>query len=115
LNNVEKGDYGERLAAEFLKGLGYELREANYSLKFGEIDIIATTDNCLVFVEVKLRTSVMFGRPCEAVGYKKQQKIKRCAAVYIANNKLNNMDCRFDVIEILNNNKAEITHIINAF
>ena len=36
-----RGDIGENISAEYLKGLGYEIMERNYRTELGEIDIIA--------------------------------------------------------------------------
>ena len=50
-----RGDIGENIAAEYLKGLGYEIMERNYRTELGEIDIIAAGEGYLIFVEVKTR------------------------------------------------------------
>ncbi|MBE6705529.1 MAG: YraN family protein [Ruminococcaceae bacterium] len=55
MTNREKGDLGEDIAAEYLARLGYEILERNYTVKGGEIDIIAKDGDTLVFVEVKTR------------------------------------------------------------
>lgn len=115
MNNREKGEAGERLALKYLKDKGYNILDVNYTCKLGEIDIIAETWGILVFIEVKLRTGLAHGYPREAVGFKKQKKIRLCAQSYIAFKKLYSMDCRFDVIEIIIKGKTEITHIENAF
>ena len=48
-----KGDLAEQKAKEFLLGLGYHVIEQNFYSKFGELDIIATKDEVLHFIEVK--------------------------------------------------------------
>lgn len=112
------GDFGEEAAAEYLEEKDYEILERNFRLKFGEIDIIARSEDCLVFVEVKTRRSNMFGEPSEYVDYKKQQRIKKAASVY-AN--VENTYMRFDVIEVFYEQKdgniylTSINHIENAF
>ena len=112
MNNKLKGAVGEQLAVNYLKKLGYKILETNFSTKVGEIDIIAQDKNYIVFIEVKNRTSLKYGRPSEAVNYIKQTKIKQVSQIYLQkNNKLNSF-CRFDVMEILDN---EINYIINAF
>ena len=65
----------------------------------GEIDIIARKEGVLVFVEVKTRRSLRFGRPAAAVGWQKQQRIIRAAAWYLQG-KQQPPACRFDVIEV---------------
>ncbi|MDR1690117.1 MAG: YraN family protein [Clostridiales bacterium] len=116
MNNVEKGDMGEKLAAEYLRERGYTIIEQNFSVRSGEIDIIAETENTLVFAEVKLRYSKTYGFPRESVGFQKQSKIRRCAQKYISDNNLHSRNCRFDVIEVLmNSGRAQITHLPDAF
>lgn len=110
MNNL--GLAGEQEAQKYLKKKKYKLLECNYKNKLGEIDIIAKQHNTIVFVEVKSRSSLVFGMPRESVTNHKQQKIKQVAMCYLSLNKLSNCSVRFDVIEILN---GQITHILNAF
>ena len=106
------GEKGEIITQKYLKKKHYRILETNYSTKFGEIDIIAEHGDTLVFVEVKTRTSKMFGNPCEAVTPYKQNKIRNVAKLYLMIKKQSERDCRFDVIEVLDD---EINHIENAF
>lgn len=110
-NNIE-GKKGERKAVLFLKKHGYKILETNFKNKIGEIDIIAEKDGVIVFVEVKNRSTYRFGRPIEAVDFRKQNKIKKVAEIYLMiKNKYYN-DVRFDVVEVSNDN---LEHIENAF
>ena len=112
MNNKLKGAIGENQAADYVKKLGFKVLERNFTTKIGEIDIIAQDKNYIVFIEVKKRTSLEYGRPSEAVNYFKQTKIKQVSQIYLQkNNKLNSY-VRFDVLEILDN---EINYILNAF
>ena len=114
MNNKEKGDIGENIAKNYLIKKGAHILESKYKIKTGEIDIIARLDNELVFVEVKSRTNLRYGYPCEAVNVRKIKKILDTSKYYIYKNNLYNTPIRFDVIEIyLNENK--INHIVNAF
>lgn len=108
----ELGVKGEVLAKQYLLKNHYKILECNFVCELGEIDIIAKQKNIIVFVEVKSRASLKFGYPRESVTSTKQQKIRNVASVYLIKNNLTKSDCRFDVIDILN---EEITHIINAF
>ena len=74
--------------------------------------MIVKKDDTVIFVEVKTRSSDCYGRPAEAVGYEKQRKYLKVAEEYLIKNKLLSQKCRFDVIEIIND---EINHIIDAF
>ncbi|MCE5193841.1 MAG: YraN family protein [Nitrospiraceae bacterium] len=109
------GIEGEKLAEDYLKDKAYRIISKNYKTKIGEIDIIADDNGTLVFVEVKTRKSNYFGYPFEAVGSKKQHKLKNLALLYLKKYKL---DCpvRFDVISILlNTADGHIEHIKDAF
>jgi len=94
------GNQGEQAAAEALVQKGYVIEARNFRVPVGEIDIIARRQGVLVFVEVKTRRSLHFGRPAEAVGWKKQQRIIRAACWYLKWKHLEHMSCRFDVIEV---------------
>ncbi|MDD3114331.1 MAG: YraN family protein [Anaerovibrio sp.] len=117
MDNKTLGNKGERLAAEYLGSHGYRIVETNYRCQFGEIDIIASRGDLLVFAEVKTRRSLRFGRPGEAVDFCKQRKITRTAAWYIHGKKLDNCHFRFDVLEILRSpaGQMSLNHIKNAF
>ena len=80
----------------------------------GEIDLIAKMNGELVFIEVKSRSNINYGYPCEAVNYKKKRKITNVAKYYILDNSLEDISVRFDVIEIYLTDK-KINHIVNAF
>ena len=74
---MQKNIYGktsEIIAANFLKKKGYKILAMNYKNKIGEIDIIAKDKNIIVFVEVKARSSKLFGHPFEAINNEKQLK-----------------------------------------
>lgn len=107
----EKGFQAETVAAEFLKGLGYSIRERNFNCRMGEIDIIAQDGETLVFVEVKARASAAFGLPQETVTFSKRRKIIKTALLYSQRERL---DCpmRFDVVAIQN---GAVEHISGAF
>ena len=115
--NKKTGDYGEKLAAEYLAEKGYEILETNFRRRTGEIDIVAKDGAYHVFIEVKLRKGIGMGYPREAVGRVKQEKLRKAALLYLSENRIGLPDVRFDVIEIIcgNDNKTEIEHIENAF
>ncbi|MGL5754118.1 MAG: YraN family protein [Paraclostridium sp.] len=114
MNNIEKGNLGEEIATKYLRSMGAYIIENNYKIKCGEVDIIASLNNEVIFVEVKARSNTNFGYPAEAVNYKKRLKIINVAKYYILKNKLDQMPIRFDVIEVyLKDN--HINHIENAF
>jgi len=113
--NKQAGDRGEQLAANYLAGKGYAILEKKFKAKTGEIDIIARDGEYIVFVEVKFRTGLNMGYPREAVGYVKQQKIRRTALCYLSLKQNSQADMRFDVVEIIGAEPVTIEHIENAF
>lgn len=112
MNNRGKGIDGEAEAVKYLKSIGYTIRDVNKVSNAGEVDIVAMDGRIVVFVEVKFRSTLIFGTPAEAIGYYKQRRYINSAKIYIVSNKLAGYDIRFDVIEILGD---EINHIIDAF
>ena len=116
--NKHIGLIGEELAVNYIKNKDYNILERNYRTKLGELDIIAKRQNTIIFVEVKTRTSNIYGTPSESVNYKKQQTIRKLSQQYILYRKLykDHFSYRFDVIEVrLVGKKYKIIHIENAF
>lgn len=70
------------MAGLYLSRLGYKIVERNFRSRFGEVDLIALKDNCLVFLEVKARWNKRYGYPEEAVTPAKIGKIKKVAEYY---------------------------------
>ena len=112
MNKRSFGGQGEADARAFLEQKGARVLEMNYRRPTGEIDIIARRGGTLLFVEVKRRSSLRYGRPAEAVDRAKQARILRTAMLYMQEKRLTDSPVRFDVIEIL---PDEIRHIENAF
>ncbi len=82
MNRKDTGILGERLARDFLKERGYSIIESNYRCPEGEIDIVARFGDCLVFVEVRTRSSRRFGSPEESVTPAKKRRLIASAAHY---------------------------------
>lgn len=82
-STVFKGRQIERRAAAFLKRLGYRLIATNFRTRWGEIDLIACENACLVFVEVKGRNTLRFGSPEEAITPKKRRRLMKTANGYL--------------------------------
>ena len=61
--NKEIGKLGEEIATQYLRNKGYKILDRNFMCRQGEIDIVAHTKKELVFVEVKTRTNLSYGRP----------------------------------------------------
>ena len=79
------GRLGERLAAEHFERLGYTVLARNYRTRFGELDLVATDDDVLVFCEVKTRRANLAGRePWEALHPAKQRQVRAMGAAFLA-------------------------------
>jgi len=112
VNRRTYGTEGESAARSYLVSKGAKILEMNFRRPSGEIDIIAMMKKTLLFVEVKRRSSLRFGRPSEAVNPQKQAHILRTAMLYLQENRIENTPVRFDVIEVLPDG---VHHIENAF
>lgn len=114
---ISLGQTGEKIAKVHLEKNGYLIRELNYNVPLGEIDIIAEHKGELVFIEVKTRSGVGFGTPAEAVTSRKQKQIIRVAQYYLSKNNCFDRPARFDVVSILlaDIGKPIIEVIENAF
>src|SRR4030042_4101986 len=71
------GDYGETLAVNFLKKHGYTIIQRNYKCIYGEIDIIAKENNCIVFIEVKTRKTGGEILPEDSINYAKERRLTK--------------------------------------
>jgi len=95
------GRDAERLAGQYLKREGLISVVRNFSCRLGEIDLIMRDEDCLVFVEVRYRTSNRFSRAGQTVDIYKQRKLIRTAAFFLAKRpQYANSVVRFDVIAI---------------
>ena len=113
------GAWGEALAAEYLRKKRYKLLAVGYFCKFGEIDLIVSNRKYLVFVEVKLRKSSDFAQALEYVDWRKQDRIRATASMYLSQYPTE-LQPRFDVIEIYAPEgtataSPEIRHMEDAF
>ena len=98
--NKELGQEGEQLATDYLKKKGWKILERNYRSSRSEIDLIASKDDLLVFVEVKMRTNARFGMPEDFVDQRKADNIIKGAEHYIKEKDWKG-NIRFDIISII--------------
>ena len=113
------GAWGESLAASYLQKKKYRITACNYRCRFGEIDLICENRKFVVFVEVKLRKTEIFGQAREFVDLKKQEKIRSAATLWLQENPVDRQP-RFDVIEIyapdgMETAQPQIIHLEDAF
>jgi len=115
----KRGKWGEEVACEYLKTKGYTIVATGFRSRFGEIDIIAKSKECLVFTEVKTRKNSGFAYAREYVGRDKQRKLISTANYWLMK-RPTKLQPRFDVIEVYAKHGEqteipEINHIENAF
>jgi putative endonuclease len=115
--HLRRGELGERAAKCFLQQRGLKFLAANFRSEHGEIDLIFRKDDCLVFVEVKARSSEEWTRPSSAVDVRKQRLLSQTALDYLRRLNHPKVKFRFDIVEVLLADGAvrEIRHLPNAF
>ncbi len=97
------GAAGEDLAAAWYEDHGYAVVARNWRCREGEIDLVCTRRGLLVICEVKTRSSDAFGHPAEAVGFRKQQKLRSLTRSWLQaeRGRMRPTEIRFDVAAIL--------------
>ncbi len=95
----ETGAFGENKARLYLEKRGYHIKESNWRFKRCEIDIIASFEDLLVFVEVKTRSYNDVVKPEAAVTLSQWGNIARAAGVYMSRNEYD-WEVRFDIIAV---------------
>lgn len=112
------GNYGEQVAADWLRSQGCKILARNYkSPRKGEVDIIARDRALLLFVEVKTRRKGAKVRGFDAVTKEKQALIERGANSWLKLLRTRQLPWRFDVIEVnvAHGTVPEVNHIKDAF
>jgi len=111
MDSREIGALGEKIAAEYLTRLGYVIRERNFRLREGEIDIIAEKDDFLVFIEVRTRRSLSFGTPEESVTAKKKERLIALTQAYMEDREDLPSSWRIDVMALELGPKGQISRL----
>lgn len=111
------GGWGEEAAASYLIKNGYRILARNWHCRYGELDIVAETEELLVLVEVKTRESDRFRPARDAVDVRKQRKLVRAGLAWLAAHPEEDRPVRFDVAEVYPgpDGQAMITYLENAF
>ncbi len=107
------GTEGELLVEKHLIKTGYTIIKKNFSIRGGEIDIIAIKKDILAFIEVKTRTNTYFNTS-EVITISKQKKIITTAKFFLSQNNYSENAFRFD-IALVEGKEKKITYIENAF
>ena len=113
---LDLGRFGETLAFKKIKRLGYKKIICNYRCPLGEVDLIATDGDSLVFIEIKTRKGKSIGYAKEAVNARKRRQLSKVALFYMKSNGCCDVKARFDVVAVsLVGDKPQIEVIQNAF
>jgi putative endonuclease len=111
----ERGQLAEQVAVDHLVRHGYRVVERNFLCKVGEVDIIATYGDELVFVEVRSRKSAASLDPIYSVNRRKQQRIAKAAQVYLDRRFQTPPPSRFDVVLVTLGHEPQVDIIPDAF
>ena len=115
--HLRRGELGERAAKRHLQKLGLKFLAANFRSARGEIDLVFRDGDCLVFIEVKTRSSEGWSRPAAAVNARKRRRLSQTALDYLRLLKNPEVKIRFDIVEVLlaDGDVREIRHLPNTF
>ena len=115
--HLRRGKLGERAAKKHLQRQGMKFLAANFRSRRGEVDLVFRDADCLVFVEVKTRSSEDWVRPAARVDAGKRRRLSQCALDYLRLLKNPPIKIRFDIVEVLLQDGAvrEIRHLPNTF
>ena len=115
--HLRYGELGEQAAKRRLKRLGLKFLTANFRSPRGEIDLVCRDKDCLVFVEVKTRSSEEWSRPASAVDAHRRRRLTRAALDYLHLLKNPRVKVRFDIVEVVlrDGTVGEIRHLPNSF
>lgn len=112
----ERGQWGERKAAEYLERNGYRILWRDWRYGHRDIDIVAVDADRLVIVEVKTRRNNDFMEPEQAVDARKRHSLGIAADRLVKTYGIE-LPLRFDIISVTGTCDADCTirHIEDAF
>ncbi len=111
-HNQRAGRAGEDAAARWYEAQGYVIVDRNWRNEAGELDLVAARRPgrsrrsgprqaaAVVFVEVKFRSSPRFGEAVLAVGWKKQERIRRLAGAWLSQQPVRFGSIRYDIVDV---------------
>lgn len=98
--HLQTGSWGEEVTAEYLRGKGYVILERDWHSGHRDIDIIAQKDNTTVFVEVKTRRNTEFGKPENAIDWRKMRNLSHAINHFMKYRKIDG-PVRFDIVTVV--------------
>ena len=110
-HNRDLGRRGEDAASRWYVASGYQVLDRNWRCEHGELDLVVSREATVVFVEVKARSSSRYGSGFDAVGWAKQQRLRRLASAWLTERRNRRgpggrpgggftADIRFDVVDV---------------
>jgi len=115
-SKIQLGKLGEKLAADFLSNNDCKVLDKNFNTRYGEIDLVASSGDEILFCEVKTRTSNRYGYPETAVNKKKIHHILKALRIYLKTKNINSY-WRIDIISVelnMQKRKAKISWFKNV-
>jgi putative endonuclease len=110
------GDAAEQLVVEHLERGGWRVRDRNVRCRHGELDVVAEKGDVLAIVEVRMRSTAMWGDPSETVMTSKQRKVVKAALEYCQRHRLFERVIRFDVASVVGRGRAgNVEYFEDAF
>lgn len=121
----ELGELGERIAARWLSGRGWDVLARRFRNGHRDLDLVVRREEVVAFVEVKTRRKGGFGGPVGAVGWRKQRELTRSAQVWMDRQGKELLrgggapvvGYRFDVVGVLigADRRVRVLHVPDAF
>jgi putative endonuclease len=112
----QSGDAAEQLVVEHLERTGYVIAARNVHCRAGELDIVAEKGLVLAFVEVRMRSTAVWGDPSMTVTNSKQRKVVMSAYEYCQRHRLFQRVIRFDVASVVGRGREmQVEYIEDAF
>lgn len=105
------GNFGERVAAHHLEAKGYQILERNWSVREGEIDLIASKPGEIIFVEVRSRRGGAFGTPEESITGRKAAHVRAAAHAYLQEHPEAPETQRIDVVALELDAKGRVLRV----
>jgi putative endonuclease len=110
------GNAAEETAVGFLEARGWRVLARNWTCRYGELDVVAEREDVVCFVEVRMRSTAVWGDPAHTVSFAKQRRVVKAALHYLFAHELGERMMRFDVISVVGRGeRATVEHIPGAF
>lgn len=107
ITSYSKGIHAEKLACQYFISLGFTILAQRFKTKYGEIDLIASTEQLIVFCEIKYRNTINMN----IIQSKQKKRIIDTCTIWLTNDNIQYQEHRFDVLFFdKHNNHYHIPH-----